>query len=275
MSRISISLQGVAQTMLWPLYNRAKDAVRRDRLIEDPMAVDLVDRIDFDFRGAFGAPTPFHAIRARICDACLRDYLAQAANPGVIALGEGLETQRWRVAHADMEWITVDLPEAIALRRDLLPEAPSARSIPRSALDLRWIDEVRVEDPPFISAAGLLMYFKPAEVRDLLTAICAAFPGAWLFFDVIPPALSRKTLKGWKVTRRYTAPPMPWGVKLSALDAFADSTPGLRLQRVQSYCEPFPARTPVTSALSRLAPAFNDGFMGGLVEARAEPRSFD
>ena len=110
-AKTQVDLSGVPETMLWPLWNRAGESRRRDRLLADPMSVDLVGRIDYDFAGHFGPPNVFHAIRARVCDDLIRDYLARAKGKGtVIALGEGLETQLWRVDDKSMNWISVELP---------------------------------------------------------------------------------------------------------------------------------------------------------------------
>ena len=72
-----ITLDGVPETMLWPLWNRAAEMKRTDRLLEDPMAAELVERIDYDFLGHCGKPTAFHLIRARVCDDLIRNYLAR------------------------------------------------------------------------------------------------------------------------------------------------------------------------------------------------------
>ena len=43
------TLTGVSETALMTLQVRASEARRPDGIIEDPVAVELVDRIDFDF----------------------------------------------------------------------------------------------------------------------------------------------------------------------------------------------------------------------------------
>ena len=65
-NKTNLALSGVPETMLWPLWNRAAEQTRRDRLIDDPIAAELVARIDYDFAGMFGKPSVFHAIWARL-----------------------------------------------------------------------------------------------------------------------------------------------------------------------------------------------------------------
>ena len=43
-SAVSVALDGVPETMLWTLYNRASEARRRDALLVDPAAVRICDR---------------------------------------------------------------------------------------------------------------------------------------------------------------------------------------------------------------------------------------
>ena len=208
---VAIDLDGVPETMLWPLWNRAAEQQRADRLIEDPLAADLADRLDCDFESLFGKPSVLHAIRARVGDDLIRAYLAEYPGGTVVALGEGLETQFWRIGDLACRWISVDVAEAAALRRALLPDSPRITTLSYSAFDPAWMDAVPEGPPPFISAAGLLMYFDEDAVRDLLSTIARRFPGSQLFFDTIPPGFSRRTVRGYKVTPRYTAPPHALG----------------------------------------------------------------
>lgn len=265
----SIGLSGVPETMLWPLWNRAAEQRREDRLIVDPMAEELVAGIDYDFAERFGKPSVFHPIRARVCDDLIRGYLGRnAGRPVVVALGEGLETQLWRLGEMRLCWISVDLPEAMALRRRLLPAHASASMVESSALDAAWMDAVPKESAPFITAAGLLMYFQEAEVRRLLTDIAERFPAAEIFFDTITPYLSQRTLRGLRVTKHYTAPPMPWGIAVDDLPDFLRSIPGLVPLSVASYADPFPKRTRLYSWLSRI-PAIRRRYAASLVHVGA------
>jgi O-methyltransferase involved in polyketide biosynthesis len=63
----------------------------------------------------------------------------------VVALGEGLETQFWRVDNGCVRWLTVDLPEVIELRQRLLPEDARRQEVGCSVLERSWMDEV--DDP--------------------------------------------------------------------------------------------------------------------------------
>ena len=265
-----VDLSGVPETMLWPLWNRACEVRRDDRLIEDPMAADLVAGIDYDFAGHFGRYSVFHAIRARYSDDLIRAYLAaDQDSPTVVALGEGLDTQFWRLGDDRLRWISVDLPEAVAVRRRLLPAHPRVTLIAASALDPAWMAAVAGTAPPFITASGLLMYFREAEVVGLLRRIAETLPGAQIFFDAIPPFFSRKTMRGFNVTKTYRAPQMPWGIAIDEIPGFIQQIPGLQVVSVQSYVEPFPQRTRLYRWLSRIS-LLRHRFAASLVHLRCE-----
>jgi O-methyltransferase involved in polyketide biosynthesis len=215
--RQGVALTGVPETMLWPLHNRAAEARRRNPHLRDPHAVRIADALDYDFERSFGKPDYSHVLRALVLDRALADWLCDHPGGQVVALGEGLETQFHRVDDGRVRWLSVDLPEAIEVRRRFLPDTDRHRNLACSALDSRWMDEVDPTRGVFVTAAGLLMYFQPDDVRRLVAGIAAKFPTAEMAFDVIPRWFSRKTLRGYRKTPHYTAPPMPWGLNRDEL----------------------------------------------------------
>lgn len=261
-----VNLTGVPETMLWPLWNRAAEAHRKDPLLDDPMSADLVSCIDYDFEGMFGRPHVAHAIRARYCDDLIKCYLGSNPQGTVIALGEGLETGFWRVDNDEVHWYCIDMPESIEVRRRLVPAHERNHLIACSALDESWFEEVPSGVPVFISASGLLMYFTRNQVVELLNKIVAHFKNAELFFDIIPPVFSKKTLRGYKVTKKYTAPQMPFGLSLRDVGRFAEEVPGLIIVEAASYAEPFSGQMKFYEIIS-LIPWIRNSFAPGLVHA--------
>lgn len=208
----ALALDGVPETLLWTLHNRAQEAMRPDALLRDPDAVRLYRSIDYDYARSFGTPDGSHALRSHMFDEALRPWLA--AHPGgtVVELACGLETQFQRCDDGAVRWLCVEVPETIAVRERFLPASERCRHLAKSALDLSWLDEVDASRGVFITAQGLLMYFEEAQVHALLAAIDARLPGAQLMFDTIPRWFSRKTVAGFYKTPQYRAPPMPWGI---------------------------------------------------------------
>ena len=91
------TLTGVSETALLTLNVRAREARRRDAIIDDPMAIKLHDSIDYDF-SKFGLSNRQDvALRALAFDNNAHRYLAAHPSATVVALAEGLQTSFWRL----------------------------------------------------------------------------------------------------------------------------------------------------------------------------------
>ncbi len=180
-----MDLSGIPETLLGNLGRRA--AAARLGALKDPMAIEVVDRLAYDFaesnRGA-----RMHAVRVATFDAAVRRFLGSHPAGTVVALGEGLETQFWRLDNGQVRWLTVDLPETMDLRHRLLPEGARQSSDSGSALDLDWLDRLDPMDPILLTAQGLLPYFQRDQVHDMIAGIAERLPGSLLVFDVVPEA---------------------------------------------------------------------------------------
>jgi len=219
MDKIAPNLTGVPETMLWTLHNRASEALRADGLLHDPKLVEIYRALDYDYEASFGEARPSHASRAALFDNELRAFLKAHPNGVIVNLGEGLETHRFRIAdNGEALWITVDLPESIAIRERFIEPDERHRHVALSALDRRWFDEVPPGRAVFITAQGLFMYLPPAETASLLRDMAQRFPKARLLFDYVPRWLSKATLKGRRLTPNFTIPPMPWGIDRNEIE---------------------------------------------------------
>lgn len=205
-------LSALSQSMFWPLYNRAAEARRSDARLTDPHAIRIVQSIDRDLAAIFGRPNAAHAMRALAFDRLLQAWLSTHPDGQIVALGDGLETQCYRVDNGRMQWLSIDLPEALAVRQQFIPPTDRWRHVVSSALDARWMDAVDRDRPIFIIACGLLMYFHPSDVSTLITAIAERFPSADIAFDTVPHWVVRKTQQGWQKTSHFRVPEMAWGV---------------------------------------------------------------
>lgn len=218
-----VELTGVPETMLWPLHHRAAEARRPDGLLRDPDCLRIHDAIDYDFARSFGPANGTLGGRARRFDDELRPWIAAQRGGVVVELGAGLETQFCRVDDGRVTWFCVDVPEAIDVRERFLPETERCHHVRRSALDLAWFDDVEqhrnAESPVFVTAQGLLMYLRPADVQRLVAAIFEHFPEVTFMFDAIPPWVSRASRRGIRITPYYVTPPMPWGIRASEVES--------------------------------------------------------
>jgi O-methyltransferase involved in polyketide biosynthesis len=226
------ALTGVSETALMTLQVRATEARRADSLIDDPMAIRLVDSIDFDFAKFGRSRRQDMALRALAFDGVTRRYLADHPKATVVALAEGLQTSFYRLDAAgvgnDFRWITVDLPPMIELRSKLLPACERVSVCAQSALDFSWMDRVDTTDGVFITAEGLLMYLQPDEAMSLIRACAQRFAGGQMMFDLPPAWFSAWARRGMRTSLRYKVPPMPFSMSPAQAADLVNTVAGVR-----------------------------------------------
>jgi O-methyltransferase involved in polyketide biosynthesis len=216
----SVELSGVPETALWTLYFRALGARHGYAGLHDPLASTLVDSLDYPFQDRFGNAdaklahyqAQRQARRVACVDQEVRRFLARHPEGTVVALGEGLETQFWRVDNGRVRWLSVDLPEAVELRERVLPGSPRQRTVAGSALEPAWMDAVEPDAGVLITAQGLLMYLPPPDVRTLIAGCAQRFPGGELVLDAVPRWFTRPRTRARMSEQGYAAPPMPWAM---------------------------------------------------------------
>ncbi len=226
-------LTGVSETALLTLQVRANEARRPDSIIDDPMAIMLVDSIDFEWAKFGISRRQDMGMRSLAFDTEARRYLTDHPRATVVALAEGLQTSFYRLNAGDVgnefRWLTVDLPPMIELRHKLLPPSERIQTRAQSALDFSWMDDVPVDDGVFITAEGLLMYLQPDEALGLIAECARRFGGGRMMFDLAPAWFAKGITSGLlRPTLRYRVPPMPFSMTPSQLANLANEIPGIR-----------------------------------------------
>jgi O-methyltransferase involved in polyketide biosynthesis len=190
--KISPSLTGIPETLLITLYQRAKESQRPDAMLKDDKAVEIVRKLDFDFshiklqkHDILGL-----VLRVREFDRFVRDFLMAHPDGVVVHIGCGLDTRFERVDNGRVEWYDLDLPEVIALRRELIREEGGRyHLLDCSVFDETWIEKVSALRPrPFLFIGeGVFPYFEAEQIKSLVLKLKATFPGAELVFDAHTP----------------------------------------------------------------------------------------
>lgn len=121
---LKIDLGAVAETLVIPLWARAKDAEKKDPILNDTYAKDIVAKIDYDFSKIETKYMENHqlvwTIRAYNFENCGREFIKNKNNAMVINIGAGLDTTFKRVDNGSVLWINVELPDVAALRQKLI-----------------------------------------------------------------------------------------------------------------------------------------------------------
>lgn len=234
-------LSDVSMTAIGTLRCRAIEAAKENPLITDAMAGYCLERLRalaseeekallFD-RKLSRSLSSHIALRARKYDAVANGFIS--GNPGslVVNLGCGFDTRYWRIDHQECEYVELDLPGVIELKREILKGRLDYEMMGASVLDHSWIDRVNPggNKRALLLAEGLFMYLPKAEVVSLFGAISRKFRDSRMVFEVVTEQYTRgiwKRLVAMKVKREL------------GLDAGSSYDFGIRNAReVESYGE--------------------------------------
>ncbi len=243
-----IKLSGVPETMLQTLYARARESGTRG-VIADPKAEEIIAELDYDFSLAERDAAMRSGVIARtlVLDRLVSDWLA--AHPGavVVNIACGLDTRCYRMT-GYAHWYNLDLPEAIAVRKRLLPEDGGAvTQIARSAMDDWGGDVAESGAPALVIIEGLTMYLHEADVKRIFAVIAGRFAGASVFVETMNPAMA-KHFKEKSIEGSHAK--FSWGVKNGR--ALAALLPDFRLAEEHSLTEGMAAFVPVYKLLDRI-----------------------
>lgn len=185
---MAITLDAVEETLFIPLWCRAQMSTKYPSLLHDPKAVDLVEAIDYNFSVIDAQLSPEFQLtsvaRARQCDDAIQVYITDHPRASVINLGAGLDTTFYRVDNGLIEWYDLDLPNVIAMRKQLLSETDRMHSIAKSLLDTSWYEDLTHTDGGvFAVASGVLGYFNETQVKTFFSALADHLPRAEMVFS--------------------------------------------------------------------------------------------
>ena len=199
--RVKVELSGISASMLGCLWGRAQLSKEYSSLFYDAKAVELAEKIDYDFSIS---DTPFRGImfnisrkvnlppfespvlRAKQFDDKIRAYIAEHPRASVISLAAGLDTTFFRVDNGLIHWYDLDLPEVIDVRRQLLPEPDRVTYIAKSLFDPSWCKDIEhTEEGVFIMAGGVLPFFEESEIKQFFSMLADNFPNGEIVFTAM------------------------------------------------------------------------------------------
>ncbi len=252
MKKIPLSdLKDVSHTMLMALYFRAAESQRPDAIIQDPLAVEMVNTLDYDFApmAKMNEDRFFTALRVRHFDHVCAAFMKEHSPATIISLGCGLDTRLQRVDDGKAYFIGVDYESVIQARQKLIPVHERERTIAGDLLDHRWMDKVRAsENPILFIAEGLLMYLPSQGVRDLIEVLTDRFPGSEMVFDVMSP-LSVKVHNSNSQLRAAHVK-LNWGIRSDR--ELEKWHPGIHLLARWDYCDDPDQQTAMTGLMRRV-----------------------
>ena len=186
-------LSNMEKTLLIPLFDRAIDCQSRKSVLHDTKAVELIEKIDYDFAKLKKSIDKHaligHALRARYFDRQVRDYLQRYPNGVVVSIGCGLDSRFLRIDNGTVTFFDLDLPAVITVRKKLLEESNRNPFIGCSVFDQSWTTTVKTvamkhQCPVLFIAEGVFVYLPKEELQRLIEQLAISFPKAEFVFEV-------------------------------------------------------------------------------------------
>ena len=192
MTKHSVQLGTVQETLLIPLYGRAVENGKEEAALRDPRAEEIVAAIDYDFSRFDGLPSLTGTVlRTTLFDRWVADFLAAHPSGTVVELGAGLNTRHERVDSVRAHWFDLDLPDVIALRQNFFTDTAHRTTIAASVTDESWPGTVEAgaDGPYFFCAEAVLPFLEQTDVRHVLGMTAKRFPGSLLALDTAGPEI--------------------------------------------------------------------------------------
>ena len=253
---IKIDLGAVQETLMLPLWARAKETEKDNPIVCDTYAKNIIERIDYDFsqieESHMADNQGVWAIRAYNFDSIVIAFLANNSRAVVVNFGAGLETTFQRVDDGTVLWINIDLPDVVALRQKLIPDSEREMTIAKSIFDFTWtadISRLTKDRSILFMAAGVLCYFEPREIETLFRKLAEAYPSSHVIFDSMSwlPAWgsNREIKKSMKNSEMDSSTLIKWHLKrASDLRKWVDT-----IKIVEEY--PMLSKVPVRNDFSK------------------------
>lgn len=187
------------ETLLIPLFAKSKETGKKHPIIIDKKAVEIVNRIDYDFE-SLKIPEKtklMMCLRTKLIDNFVRDFLLKNNEVIALHLGCGLDSRYDRVGNPDVDWYDVDFKEVIDIRKHFFKETANYHMIPSSVTEKEWLEKIPEkisgENKQYIVIAeGLLMYLKEDEIKTLISRLKERIGSYTLIFDAFSVLTAKK-----------------------------------------------------------------------------------
>ena len=197
-----VALNDVSQTALLTLKARVLESGKAKPVINDPKGCEIFDNIQSfipaeTYQRVLDRKFPptlsiYLALRARKYDMYTGDFV-EKNNGLVVSLGCGFDTRYWRVPNRPMNYLELDLPEVISLKKKVLGGEVEYQMLGSSVLDLEWMERIaaiQTENILFL-AEGLFMYLPENEVIRIFQELGKKFSKSQIVFEIVHKKYTR------------------------------------------------------------------------------------
>ncbi len=188
--KIAVKTGTVEETLLLPLWGRAHETRQDKPRLVDNKAVEIIDRIDYDFSTIEKTQSMSqHGWVARCLhiDKLVKAFIQRHPEASIVNIGCGLDTTFSRVDNGKIIFYELDLPEVIALRKNFIEESERHQSLASSFLDNQWFEKIATGKGLLFLAGGVFCYFNEQQIKDFFIQLADTFKECELYFDVLSP----------------------------------------------------------------------------------------
>jgi O-methyltransferase involved in polyketide biosynthesis len=187
---ISIGKGNVQETLLLPLWGRAYETQKNKPRLIDKKAVDIIERIDYDFSDI--EKTQYMSqhgwvARSLHTDRIALEFIKEHPEATIVNIGCGLDTTFSRIDNGKIMFYELDLPDVIELRKNFYEDSNRHISIASSFLDTEWFEKINVRDGLLFLAGGVFYYFEEEQIKAFFIKAAGYFKKCEFYFDSLSP----------------------------------------------------------------------------------------
>lgn len=248
--KIKPNLNGAAETMLQSFYARAQYSKSKKHKFYDAKAVEIVEKIDYDFSKAAKDSTMSSGVIARtlVFDELVREFIDKNPDCTVVNIACGLDTRVYRMDNGRITWYNLDLPETIAVRDQIYQEKGRISTIGASVLEPNWVEQVTVRGKMLFIIEGLSMYLSADEVSNMLGIIRDNFDNAYILMECISPVWVSK--QGVEKSIQKTGATFKWGA--NSFEELGDIAKGFKKVKNDNILRGMQALNPFFVLVNRM-----------------------
>jgi O-methyltransferase involved in polyketide biosynthesis len=216
-AKIGIRRKVVQKSLFLPLIARAIESKKEKPRLFDSLAIDIMERTDYDFTSLISATSELSQmawiIRSICFDRLIRDFIRRFPHATIINIGCGLSTTYERVNNGSITWYDLDLPEVIELKKFFMTETENRKFISVSFLESTWFRQLLLTENILFVAEGVYYLFEEKTIKKFLINLSYSFPHCEMVFDVTSPCGVRITnhiLRKAGITNESL---LQWGLK--------------------------------------------------------------
>ncbi len=201
------------ETLLVPLFGKAIENKKKEPILTDKKAVEIINQINYDFN-SLRIPEKTNimmCIRAKLIDNYVKNFLEKSDKIVALHLGCGLDSRYIRVANDYVDWYDVDFGEVIDIRKHFYKETDRYHMISSSVTEYEWFNKIPTGKKEYIIIAeGLFMYLKEENIKTLISNLKKKVGHYTIIFDVYS-VFTAKNIRNHPSTKK-TGAKVHWGI---------------------------------------------------------------